>query len=179
MLSSDPSLANTVYSSGEIGAGFDFIANAMAGYDSRGTGSTLKFDVQPQIAGRLIRSATLRLWVHELRSDFTVSPQIRVSAFANDWDPATLTWNTWAQLQCQLSSEARQTAPSTSDQPVDFDVTTIVRNWASGAFGNYGLRLMVDPWYPGHTPSLGTTLFESLETRDAASHRPQLIVNFQ
>ena len=58
-------------------------------------------------------------------------------------------------------------------------LTTLVRNWASGAFRNYGLRVMVNPLYPGYTPSLGTTYFQSLETHDAPDRRPQLLITFQ
>jgi hypothetical protein len=114
-----------------------------------------------------------------LRGDFGITSQIRVNAFSTDWNPSTLTYNTWASLYAYTSGKTRQAAPSDSVLPLEFDVTTIVRNWASGTFNNYGLRIMVNPVCPGDTPSLGTTYFQSLETHTSSTTRPHLTINFQ
>jgi len=83
------------------------------------------------------------------------------------------------RLERQTAGEAQAAAPSDMGTPLDFDVTTIVRNWASGLWSNYGLMVMVDESYPGYTPSNGLTGFQSLESARTPNERPQLIIEFQ
>jgi len=176
--SSDGSWANTVYAATPLAVGFDYQSNG-AGYEHSEAASALLFDVQSRIAGRSIARATLRFYVHTLRGDLTVTPQVRVSALASLWNPTTLTWNAWKTLLVQTAGASIQDAPSSSGGPVDFDVTTIVRNWASGSWNEFGLQ--VEPLnhaYPGST-SLQTTRFQSLEHSDDPAKRPRLIVEFQ
>jgi uncharacterized repeat protein (TIGR02543 family) len=176
--SSDGSWANTVYADTPLAVGFDYQANG-AGYEHTEAASALLFDVQSRIAGRSIARATLRLYVHTLRGDLAVTPQIRVSALASLWNPSTLTWNAWKTLLVQTAGASTRDAPSGTGVPVDFDVTTIVRNWASGTWNEYGLQ--VEPLnhsYPGST-SLQTTRFQSLERSDDPAKRPRLIIEFQ
>ena len=116
-----------------------------------GTASALKFDLPAQVTGRTVTKATLRLAVYEVRRDIqwngptaTMAIQLRANAFTTDWDPVSMSWNVWASLGYQSDGEARAAAPNSLAPPVDFDVTTIVRNWASGAWKNYGLRLAAD-----------------------------------
>ena len=176
----DGTLANKVFSNSQLGVGWEFYYNAMYGYDDTGAASAIKFNVQSQISGRSIAKATLRLYVYALRGDFSVTPQIIVNAFQSDWNPGTLTWNTWMNLLHYTTGQASQNAPSSSSQPLDFDVTTIVKNWASGAWPIYGFNVYsVGPYYPGYTPSLQITYFQSLEYYSAANQRPQLIIVFQ
>jgi hypothetical protein len=176
--SSDAAVANTVYGSSPLAVGYDFQAKP-SGYDSILGVAALRFDVQSQIQGRGIARATLRVFVHTLRGDLSAMPLIRVNAFASDWNPFILTWNAWQTMQVQDTGAATLPAPSSSAAPLDFDVTTIVRNWASWTWGNYGFQLYpLNHSYPG-TTSLQTTLFQSLESYRAADERPQLIIEFQ
>ena len=70
-------------------------------------------------------------------------------------------------------------APSNSVLPLDFDVTTIVRNWASDNWANYGFSLSPqNHYYPG-TSSLQATFFQSLEKYYSYNKRPQLIIQFE
>jgi hypothetical protein len=171
-------LANTVYFDTPLAVGTDYIGSA-PGYETIQAASAVLFDVQPQIAGRDIVRATLRLFVHTPRGDLSVTPLVRVSAFASLWNPVTLTWNAWQTLQVHATGTAVQDAPATPAIPVDLDVTTIVRNWASSTWNNYGLQIdSLNHAYPGST-SLQTTRFQSLEQFFDVTRRPQLIVEFQ
>ena len=150
------------------------------GRHTAGFASTLKFDLGSQPPGRTVTKATLRLHVRTVRQDFAITPQILVSAFMGDWNPATLTWNICSALGTQTTGEAQATAPSAVGAPIDFDVTTIIRNWASGTWPNFGLRLWVNQHPdPGGRESVGTTVFDSLETASEPGSRPQLIIEYQ
>ena len=105
--------------------------------------------------------------------------QLRANAFTTDWDPVSLSWNVWASLGYQSDGEARAAAPNSLAPPVDFDVTTIVRNWASGAWKNYGLRLAADTYSDPGGDSYGITNFYSLVRYDRPDQRPQLIIEYQ
>ncbi len=174
----DPSVANTVYQAGPIGVGGMYVAALPSGWNSLCYASALKFDVQQDIAGRSIKSATLRLHVDQLRGDFSVTPQMELSAFGQNWNPATLTWNVMAGMQFYTAGWVVKSAPSTGAVPVDFDVTTIVSNWASGWFGNYGFALVPsNSYYPGWS-SVQFTTFQSLEYWWVWGERPLLIIEF-
>jgi hypothetical protein len=176
--SSDASMANSVFGSSPLAVGYDFQAKP-SGYDYAVGMAAIRFDVQSQIQGRGIARATLRVFVHTLRGDLSAMPLIRVNAFASDWNPFILTWNALQTMQVQDAGAATLPAPSSSATPLDFDVTTIVRNWASWTWGNYGFQLTpLNHSYPG-TTSLQTTLFQSLESYRSADERPQLIIEFQ
>jgi hypothetical protein len=176
--SRDAQLANTVFFDTPLAVGTDYIGTA-PGTETVEAASALLFDVQTLIAGRTVVRATLRLFVQTPRGDLSVTPLVRVSAFASMWNPITLTWNAWRTLLVQPAGTAVLEAPSSPSVPVDFDVTTIVGNWASSAWGNYGLQIdFLNHVYPGST-SLQTTRFQSLEQFADPSRRPQLIIEFQ
>jgi hypothetical protein len=105
--------------------------------------------------------------------------QLRANAFTTDWDPASMSWNVWAALGYQSGGEARAAAPNSLAPPVDFDVTTIVRNWASGAWKNYGLRLAADTYSDPGGDSYGISNFYSTARYERADQRPQLIIEYQ
>ena len=145
-----------------------------------GYGSAVMFDVS-SLAGRAVARATLRLDVTTAKKDSRVAPQIKVNAFTSSWNTTTLSWNVWAAIGYQTSGEAQIAAPS-STGPVEWDVTTIVRNWASGAWRNYGFKVSVDKYPdPGGDDSWATTVF--CGTLPASwkpeCQRPQLIIEYQ
>jgi hypothetical protein len=150
------------------------------------TASALKFDLPAQITGRTVTKATLRLTVYEVRRDIqwngptaTMDIQLRANAFTSDWDPASLSWNVWASLGYQSDGEARAAAPNGLAPPVDCDVTTMVRNWAPGAWKNYGLRLAADTYSDPGGDSYGMSGFYSSVKYDKPDQRPQLIIEYQ
>ncbi len=175
----DATLATKVFSTSDNAAGCEYLMNLMYGYDYTCVASALKFDVQSQIAGRSVKTATLRLYVHMLRGDFSVTPTYLVAALVESWSTTTMNWNTLATMSYRNTGARIVNAPSTGTLPVDIDVTTIVQNWASGGFANNGILLYPYSGYPGYTPSLEITYFYSRESYDLTTHRPQLIVEFQ
>jgi hypothetical protein len=175
--SQSSAIANTVYQSTQNGAGCDWSYTIIGTYDFFCAGTAFKFDVQSQIAGRTVQQATLRLYVYALRGDFSFTPYMRLRAFGAAWNPATLTWNNMPGTY--TTGEIVTAAPVSGAVPMDFDVTAIVQNWASGAWTNNGFQLYpVIPNPPGYT-SLETTWFQSLEYWYASDQRPRLIVTFQ
>ena len=169
----DPKVADQSVQGGMIGVGWQ--SNE---YGTVGTGTGFKFDVSSQVAGRTVKKATLRLYVTDPPREFSVRPELRLNAFASGWDPATLSWNVWSALACQTAGEVRLPAPAAAGS-LDFDVTTIVQNWASGTWGNYGLRLMVDRPDAGAMGRISTTWFSSLEVYTGSTERPQIVIEFQ
>ena len=150
------------------------------------TASALKFDLPVQVTGRTVTKATLRLAVFEVRRDIqwngptaTMAIQLRANAFTTDWDPVSMSWNAWTSLGYQSDGEARAAAPNSLATPVDFNVTTIVRNWASGAWTNYGLRLAADTYSDPGGDSYGISNFYSSVKYDRPDQRPQLIIEYQ
>ena len=150
------------------------------------TASALKFELPAQVSGRTVTKATLRLSVFEVRRDIewngptaTMAIQLRANAFMTDWDPASLSWNAWASLGYQSDGESRAPAPNSLEPPVAFDVTTIVRNWASGAWKNYGLRLAADTYTDPGGDSYGISNFYSSTRYEKPDQRPQLIIEYQ
>jgi len=170
---SDPKAIDTVVQGDIIGAGWQ--SNE---YGTVGTGTVFKSDLPSQVNGRTIAKATLRLYVSDPPREVLATPQLRLSAFAADWSPSAITWNICTALACHATGEVRVAAPS-SPGPLDFDVTTIVANWVSGTWNNYGLRLMVDQPAAGMMGRIATTWFYSLEYNNTADERPKLIVEYQ
>ena len=143
-----------------------------------GMGTAFRFDLPSEVAGHTVTKAVLRLHVDSVPTDFVVRPELRVNAFASAWDPNALTWNIWKDLPCQTTGEVRVPAPS-SLGPMDFDVTTIVASWASGAWSNDGLKVWVDKPGPGQWGRIAGTWFRSLTYNDSPTERPQLVVDVQ
>ena len=170
---SDPEASDHVNQGGAIGAGWQ--SNE---YGTFGMGTVFKVDLPSQITARTITKATFRLTVTDVPTEFPIRPQLRLSAFANDWSPSTITWNICTVLACHAAGEALVPAP-TGEGPLDFDVTTVVANWVSGTWSNYGLRLMVDQPSAGMMGRIAGTWFYSLEYYNTAEERPKLIVEYQ
>jgi hypothetical protein len=154
----------------------------------RSFGSALKFDIPSQLIGRTVTKATLTLYVEDLRGDITsanpdgptasMSIQLRASAFMDNWDPASLSWNVWASLGVQSAGEGLADAPNQKG-PVNFDFTAIVRNWASGTWPNRGIKLAADLYPDPGARSFGVTTFCSPSTPPPPCQRPQLVIEYQ
>jgi hypothetical protein len=150
---------------------------------SRGEMAAVKFTIPPQVSGRTITKATLRLYLtdstYAVRRDLEIAPQILVNAFTQNWDPTTLSWNIWASLGTHTTGAAQASAPNSAESPLDFDVATIVRNWASGGWGNYGVKLSVAQYPDPGYDSSGVTTFQSMGHYQTPDQRPQLIIEYQ
>ena len=78
----------------------------------------------------------------------------KVAAIATAWTPATMTWNVWwNSISHYTGGTADFTASSTTTVTArEFNVLTIVQNWANGGIVNNGLLLYDDA--PSLTPLL-------------------------
>ena len=146
-----------------------------------GFAAALKFDLAP-IARRTVTKATLRLYVLHAKRDPKIAPPIKLNALSTAWDPETITWNVLAGIPFHTSGESRVPTPSTTG-PLDWNVTDIVRNWASGAWGNYGLRMSVDRYPdPGYESWASISVCATAGVGDILSpecQRPVLIIDCQ
>jgi hypothetical protein len=151
------------------------------GRDWSGFAAALKFDVSG-IAGRTVTKATLRLYVYRASRDSKIAPLIKVNALSGNWDPDKLSWNVLQGISYHTSSEAQVPTPAATG-PRDWDVTGIVRNWASGTWTNYGLKLSVDRYTdPGYVSWASISLCATGGVGNIDSpecQRPQLIIEYQ
>jgi hypothetical protein len=170
----DSSVGDTVYSNNDLGVGFNWEVWPLTGQSYIGWGSAIKFNVDALIGGKTIIKATLKLWPYLLPTDWDT--QYAVNAIAGYWNPATITWN--SPTSYFLGGEARVNPPVTTAIPMEFDVTTIVQNWADGSWTNYGFMLRdTTLWHPGYNAWRATGI-ESLEYYFYSDHRPQLYLEY-
>ncbi|HEX7050967.1 MAG TPA: CARDB domain-containing protein [Longimicrobiales bacterium] len=170
----DPALAGNTYPTGDLGVGCNFSVLSF-GTEFVCASSALKFDgLQEQIAGRTIRSAVLRLYASSLPADDNTT--FGVNAFSGPWSPSTLTYAN--QPSYFTTSQAQALPPTSTVVPLEFDVTAIVQNWASGVWANNGLlvRDLVSALPP--VSVIRATFFDSADSYDSPARRPQLIVTF-
>jgi hypothetical protein len=119
--------------------------------------------------GRVVRRATLRLFVYAIRSGgtdiYTVYPVTR------RWNERGVNWsNTATQYDSARSAGPVTIAGGTTRRHFEWNVTEIVRGWATGAFDNNGflirnLELIPNLLYFGHRD-------------DVPANRPALIVEY-
>ena len=153
--SQDSSVANAVYSNAKDMAGASYF------YDMYGYlfgylvgSSAFRFDINNFIAGRTINKATLILWPYDLPGDFTGT--YAVNALANNWSGSTITFNNCPSYY--TGSVSTKGAPVSTAVSWNFDVTAIVRAWASGSMSNYGLLLRdYNIQAPGYSATEGST----------------------
>ncbi|MCB2229672.1 PKD domain-containing protein [bacterium] len=175
--SNDANTANLVYRDGQIFVGCKF-TNFYEWTDIFNTLGALRFDnLQSMISGRSISSAVLRLYpsLCPVQND----TYYWVAALAGAWNPNTLTYNNTPNWYTGGQSSARP--PVSSVQYVEFNVTTIVRNWANGTFSNYGLiiydQAALNPYPSSNIDRI--TQFESEDDYSNPDRRPHIIVTFQ
>jgi len=170
----DSSKATTVYRTGELGVGIDWVYGDP--FNSWVVSSTaLKFDVQSSIAGRQIARATLTLWPTVLPADWDTKYQ--AAAFAGSWNSTSITFQN--QPNYFLSGIATANLPTTTVLPVEWDVTAIVRNWANNTWANNGFLLRdQNDVFPGYTAFRATDFYSS-DWYDDSNHRPKLVIEFQ
>ena len=172
--STDPTDANTVFATNDMGVGCDFAIGPFRS-DYICFAALLRFDgLQAQIAGRSISHAVLQLQPFELAAD--IGTTYSANAIASSWNPATVTFNTAPSF---FTGSATTIAPPvTTAVPMEIDVTNIVRNWANGSWANNGIIVRdLASTFPALS-LLRTTYFYSLEYFAGASSRPRLVINF-
>jgi hypothetical protein len=168
----NPAAANTAYSAGDISVGCNWLDGLY--FDDWVCGATaLKFNTTT-LSGKTILSAYLRLDPYILPADtFT---QYKAYAYAASWSPSTLTFNNEPNIYTSYTVLANP--PTNTVLPVEWNVTNIVKQWASGAWVNNGIAIHDNDYtFPGYTAYRATS-FESTNTT-SGSDRPRLVVTYQ
>jgi hypothetical protein len=183
--SADSGLRNNNYvtDADEVGCFYFWVGtiNGLTGPWYNCAYSVLNFDTSA-LAGHTVRSAVLQL------TTCTVATAPAATAYAayglaGSWSPATVTFNTLPQFHS--TNGYWNMAPTTAGAVVQWDITAIVQNWASGTWANNGIILMPYQSSPPPTaPASGsidhTTSFCSLESAaNNASLAPVLVVDYQ
>jgi Fibronectin type III domain len=148
-------------------------------------GSALAFDTRA-LTGRTVLAARLEMWVCHVPTGPMNTAIYAVSALAGPWPPATVTYNT---LPTRLGAgRVAVYAPSTAGKTA-WDVTAIVRGWASGAVGSNGLYVEQLPvvdhrfllpgggWADIHDQTTGYCSIE--RNGGSAAYVPTLYVDYQ
>jgi hypothetical protein len=173
----EPSFANTVYSSGPLYVGVDTAFNLWTGRNVLATASLAQFNTAA-ITGKTIDRATLELTVASVGVGYDPR-NWNLRAIADPWSGNTVTWNIMSQVRHYVDSVVTLRPPSYRTQVYEIDVTSTVRNWASGQWYNRGFFL--EPVSYGPAPadvSFDTFSFYSLE-EPTVSYRPKLIVTYR
>jgi hypothetical protein len=112
----------------------------LAGGDRQGTPrqSYLAFDL-PDLRGRQIVRAQLRLTLNRRQSRGAEAMEILVYPVTRPWAPATTTWH--HQPGAQGAPLHRGWTRPQVNRITTIDVTELVRHWATGTVVNHGLLL--------------------------------------
>ena len=112
----------------------------------------------------------MKLYPYAVPAD--LNTQYAVNAIAGSWNTNTLTWNN--QPNYYLAGVATVNPPVTTVLPLQFDVTSIVRNWGNGTWANWGFILRnTNLTFPNATAFRATGI-ESLEYWFGWARRPQI-----
>ena len=172
----DTRVENTVYQSGPLAVGCNWVYNDYLGYqDAVCAQSLARFDLSP-LAGKMIISATLTLTTDQIGVGFF--PRYwSVQALATAWSPSTVTWNVVKNLSVYTVSKIVQAPPTYHGQIFNIDFTTYVKYWVGQTWSNYGIILgSEDLGFPNAT-SFDAFQFFSLE--DTGREWPTLTVTYQ
>ena len=166
------SAQTTVYRTQDLSVGCNWAAGAFFS-DFICASTSLMFNVQPQIAGKKIVSATLRLYPYILAAEYNT--HYSVNAFAGAWSTSSITYAN--QPNYYTSNGSTFSPPTTTAVPVEVDVKAIVQAWASGTWVNNGFLLRdTTTTVPGYTAYRATS-FQSVDT--SSTKRPQLVIEYQ
>lgn len=161
----------------EVGCSFivDFGAAGSAAICSR---SLLLFDLAA-VSGRNIVRAELRLQQLDGAVTFTPVRDLRLGAILESWNPATVNGNT--SLSLSATGVVTQQL-STVNVERAFDVTTIVRRWASGAQANNGFGIaLANESIPTNLVTGAYAMLNVFASREntSAANRPELMIEVQ
>ncbi len=166
------SAANSVYAGGDISIGCNwakglYVNDWVCGF------SAIKFNTSI-LSGKTIISAKLRLYPYILAANYSTT--YGVNAFASYWSPSSITFNNAPNYF--TSFQANVNPPTSTTFPLQWTITNIVKQWASGAWANNGLSLRDNKLtFPGYTAYRATS-FDSTNTT-SGFRRPSLVVTYQ
>lgn len=166
-------IENTYYNAKENAVGCNWVVTYYGDQNSVCSASLIYFDMAA-VRGKNIISATLMLSVDVPPTTLT---KYRVEANFKSWGP-NVTWKT-APLTYANSNISFMSKYGTS--PVSINVTSIVKNWANGAWANYGFMLSPDSFSnpnPGRA-TISATIFCSREyCGGGRAYYPQVIIEY-
>jgi len=125
--------------------------------------SLLKFDLSSIPADVTIDSAILRLYLYN--TDQATSTTLTCRRLTGDWEENGVTWNN--QPSDNTDSQAQSTISTGTDWK-EWNVTDMVRNWYSGDWTNYGLKITTE----------GTAKSHSFRSKEYSSNHPELVINY-
>lgn len=171
--SSDPTVEQTVYGATDLGVGCNWELYFFDGVPYQAffcARSLVWFDLGALIAGKTIERALLRVYPYLLPT--SLGTTYGVAPVLTSWNGGTVRWSNQPSAGATVDVVG---PPVTTALPMEFDVTSVVQDWADGTRVNYGFRLrdqndLVLPY---------ATLYrvvgiESLEYWYASGRRPQL-----
>lgn len=167
-----PTAADTFVSSAWPSANYDAYFDSNVGYYSLRAGaydastgtqySYLKQDVD-HLKGATIESATFSIYT--AHSYYPTTPTgLWLDAVSANWSPSTITWNNKPSSTPITSTEVYK------GQWANFDVTSIVKQWAAGSKPNYGFKL--------HTNGNGQTFWKRFYASENSTNKPYLSVTY-
>ncbi|MDH5445566.1 MAG: fibronectin type III domain-containing protein [Gammaproteobacteria bacterium] len=172
--STNSSIENTAYASAENAVGCNWIYSLFTGIqDFVCAISLLYFNVDADISGKTIISATLKIKPEILPASFT---QYNVWAVFENWT-AGVTWNSIPQVY--NGSRVLFNQPVTGVLYQAIDVTNIVQNWANGNYNNYGFLLEDNNVLFPNDTQLRATTYCSKEGVPGCVSPPQLTITYQ
>jgi len=146
--------------------------------------SLLRFDLSPLPAGAEVLTAML--WLYSYSADNSEPMVVEAYQVLYPWVDTEVTWNSprtgesWTGPGCTGSGTDRAAAPCSVqtltgwDRWYDFDVTSVVGLWASGAAENYGLVLAPSSGLNSHRFRSANANWEQYRFR-----RPKLMITYR
>jgi hypothetical protein len=139
--------------------------------------------VDSSISGKTINMATLKLYPFIAPTAGPAS--YSVNAIGADWNPTTITWSSSLALNGFYWVEDGATTHAilnNTTNPLTWDLTAIVQNWADGTWTNYGLVVsdLYNPPYndcPDNAEFRGIAFWSS-EYYDFTFDRPKLFIEW-
>ena len=169
----DGTLADKAFPRAENGVGCNWQYSTLTGIQLFTCASSLiYFDVNADISGKTVSSATLKLYPEILPASYTT--QYALWAIFDNWSEG-VTWNTQPQV---YAGSIRFNQP-TSSLPLQIDVTTIVQNWANGTFNNFGFLLEDTKYNFPFETHLRASFFCSKEGVPGCTRPPELVITYQ
>jgi len=124
-------------------------------------------------SGKTIQSATLKLY--EYHSSSCTAKRVDARQITSNWNSSTVTWNSGQPSYSGTAADYKTVAygysSSCPENWLTFDISTLFRNWVSGAATNYGVAVVAN----SETDTNSWKRYRSQEY-GTSSQRPLLVV---
>jgi uncharacterized repeat protein (TIGR01451 family) len=137
----------------------------------------LYFDLSALPSGATINQATLHLWLASWQrpAGSNAPMTISVHPLNGGWEEDTVTWNKWPGHGEEVASIEVQPGP---ERWYEFDVTTLVQQWVSGAITNNGFALIGDESVGYHDRSFWSKECDPAKCGTNRERQPQLVIEY-